>query len=249
MDELEQRLKTLAPTTIIVEMQPAREGKIVSSDPAIPLQPNAASSRGPDSEVGAPSPSNQMSATNIALPVMARGFAPPTGLGSMPGVHEAGPQDRASIIASSPRLATVLAKYPNFARMLSATGNAVPIRMIEQQLADPAYAAQFERSAAEAEARLGPTPQALSPTAMANGSSHGPAAARKELSAMGLTYFSQEQFVDAIERKDKLAVSLFLQGEGVTVMSADKVGRSPLKVQTSADIAAMLKGVSGSAIR
>lgn len=42
-------------------------------------------------------------------------------------------------------------------------------------------------------------------------------AARKHLTEMGLQYFSQEQFVAAIERGDKLAVELFIAGGSVTV--------------------------------
>lgn len=41
--------------------------------------------------------------------------------------------------------------------------------------------------------------------------------ARKHLTEMGLQYFSQEQFVAAIERGDKLAVELFIAGGSVTV--------------------------------
>lgn len=41
--------------------------------------------------------------------------------------------------------------------------------------------------------------------------------ARKHLTEMGLQYFSQEQFIAAIERGDKLAVELFITGGSVTV--------------------------------
>ena len=41
--------------------------------------------------------------------------------------------------------------------------------------------------------------------------------ARKHLTAMGLQYFSQEQFVAAIERGDTLAVELFIAGGSVNV--------------------------------
>ncbi|MDR2451075.1 MAG: response regulator [Candidatus Accumulibacter sp.] len=40
-------------------------------------------------------------------------------------------------------------------------------------------------------------------------------AARRQLTAMGLQYFNQEQFSAAIERGDKLAVKLFISGGGV----------------------------------
>jgi hypothetical protein len=39
--------------------------------------------------------------------------------------------------------------------------------------------------------------------------------ARKNLTAMGLTYHSQAQFLDAVRRKDALAVKLFLDGGGI----------------------------------
>ena len=51
--------------------------------------------------------------------------------------------------------------------------------------------------------------------------------ARKQLTAMGLQYFDQAQFVSAIQRADQLAVALFVAGQGV---SKDAVvsGRTPL---------------------
>jgi hypothetical protein len=39
--------------------------------------------------------------------------------------------------------------------------------------------------------------------------------ARRQLTAMGLQYFNQEQFLAAMERNDKLAVKLFIIGRGV----------------------------------
>ena len=44
-----------------------------------------------------------------------------------------------------------------------------------------------------------------------------PLEARNQLTLMGLQYFSQEQFVAAIERGDKLAVELFIAGGCVSV--------------------------------
>lgn len=51
--------------------------------------------------------------------------------------------------------------------------------------------------------------------------------ARKQLTAMGLQYFDQAQFVSAIQRGDQLAVALFVAGQGV---SKDAVvdGKTPL---------------------
>lgn len=41
--------------------------------------------------------------------------------------------------------------------------------------------------------------------------------ARTQLTAMGLQYFSQEQFVAAVQRGDKMAVKLFIAGGGVNI--------------------------------
>jgi twitching motility two-component system response regulator PilH len=41
--------------------------------------------------------------------------------------------------------------------------------------------------------------------------------ARRQLASMGLQYFSQEQFSDALKRKDKLAVRLFVTGRGIKI--------------------------------
>ncbi len=40
--------------------------------------------------------------------------------------------------------------------------------------------------------------------------------ARKQLTAMGLQYFDQAQFVSAIQRGDQLAVALFVAGQGIS---------------------------------
>lgn len=67
--------------------------------------------------------------------------------------------------------------------------------------------------------------------------------ARKELTAMGLQYFSQEQFVAAIRRGDALAVDLFIAGGGVD-LNAGTPGSTPLAIAESGgrqDIVALLK--------
>lgn len=71
----------------------------------------------------------------------------------------------------------------------------------------------------------GPTPasrprsQATPPAAQARAQAPSISAleARKHLTEMGLQYFSQEQFIAAIERGDKLAVELFIAGGSVDV--------------------------------
>lgn len=54
--------------------------------------------------------------------------------------------------------------------------------------------------------------------------------ARKNLSAMGLTYHAFEQFIAAIRRKDDLAVQLFVDGGGIDLNARDATGKLPLEV-------------------
>lgn len=68
--------------------------------------------------------------------------------------------------------------------------------------------------------------------------------ARKNLTAMGMTYHSQQQFVEAIRRKDDVAVQLFLDGGGVRADTADSEGKTPLDIANAggaAEIAALLQ--------
>jgi ankyrin repeat protein len=68
--------------------------------------------------------------------------------------------------------------------------------------------------------------------------------ARKNLTAMGMTYHSQQQFVEAIRRKDDVAVQLFLDGGGINLETPDSTGKTPLQiaqVQGSAEIVALLQ--------
>lgn len=56
-----------------------------------------------------------------------------------------------------------------------------------------------------------------------------PLDARKELTAMGLPYFDQGQFVAAIKRGDKLACELFIAGGGID-LAAETDGKTPLQI-------------------
>ena len=79
--------------------------------------------------------------------------------------------------------------------------------------------------------------------ASATGKKLTAADARKELTAMGLQYFNQEQFVAAIRRGDALAVDLFITGAGVDLNSGSP-GSTPLVIAESSgrqDIVALLK--------
>lgn len=54
--------------------------------------------------------------------------------------------------------------------------------------------------------------------------------ARKNLAAMGLTYFDQTQFVAAIKRRDELAVDLYLKAGGVDLAAQDANGQTPVEI-------------------
>ena len=67
--------------------------------------------------------------------------------------------------------------------------------------------------------------------------------ARKDLTAMGLSYFDSKQFLDAVRRDDALAVELYLVGRGVNVEAKGKDGRTALEIaraQGNERIAALL---------
>ncbi|HZO01390.1 MAG TPA: hypothetical protein VFB93_09335 [Burkholderiales bacterium] len=49
--------------------------------------------------------------------------------------------------------------------------------------------------------------------------------ARKELTAMGLTYHDSKQFLDAVKRNDTIAAELFIAGRGVDLSATDFWGR------------------------
>src|SRR5918995_753379 len=49
--------------------------------------------------------------------------------------------------------------------------------------------------------------------------------ARKQLTAMGLTYHDSKQFLDAVKRNDALAAELFIAGRGVDLSATDFWGR------------------------
>jgi hypothetical protein len=52
--------------------------------------------------------------------------------------------------------------------------------------------------------------------------------ARKELTAMGLRYYDEKQFLDAAKRNDALAVELFVAGGGVDLRAKTWDGRTAL---------------------
>jgi hypothetical protein len=52
-----------------------------------------------------------------------------------------------------------------------------------------------------------------------------PLQARKDLTAMGLTYHDAKQFLDAVKRNDTIAAELFIAGRGVDLSARDFWGR------------------------
>ena len=52
--------------------------------------------------------------------------------------------------------------------------------------------------------------------------------ARKDLTAMGLKYYDQDQFYDAVKRGDQLATELFIAGKGVNLQARSWSGRTAL---------------------
>lgn len=54
--------------------------------------------------------------------------------------------------------------------------------------------------------------------------------ARKELTAMGLRYHDERDFLDAVRRNDRLAVELYIAGRGVNLGARTWTGRSALDI-------------------
>ena len=54
--------------------------------------------------------------------------------------------------------------------------------------------------------------------------------ARKDLTAMGLHYYDESQFLDAVKRNDQLAAELFIAGRGVNLNAHTWNGRSALDI-------------------
>jgi len=54
--------------------------------------------------------------------------------------------------------------------------------------------------------------------------------ARKDLTAMGLSYYDPKQFLDAVKRDDALAAELFIEARGVNLSARDADGRSALEI-------------------
>jgi hypothetical protein len=69
--------------------------------------------------------------------------------------------------------------------------------------------------------------------------------ARKNLTAMGMSYFSHEHFLEAIRRKDAMAVQLFIEADNIDLTKKDASGKTPLEVANAVgalDVAALIAG-------
>lgn len=71
------------------------------------------------------------------------------------------------------------------------------------------------------------------PAASISSSSVNPLQARKDLTAMGLTYHDSKQFLDAVKRNDTIAAELFVAGKGVDLSARDFWGRDAVEFARS----------------
>lgn len=58
---------------------------------------------------------------------------------------------------------------------------------------------------------------------------------------MGLSYFSQEQFVEALKRDDKVACELFLTGGAVSATRKGRDGLTPVQLAKNPELVDLLK--------
>lgn len=112
---------------------------------------------------------------------------------------------------------------------------AMPVQALPPQLA----AAQAQIAALLGQQRAAAPAAPTMPAADSQASAA--VQARKDLSAMGLTYFSHDQFVEAAKRGDRLACELFLRAGSVSVNTPDKRGMTALKAAATPELAAYLR--------
>jgi hypothetical protein len=67
------------------------------------------------------------------------------------------------------------------------------------------------------------------PATAASSVSVTPMQARKDLTAIGLTYHDSKQFLDAVKRNDTVAAELFIAGRGVDLSARDFWGRDAVE--------------------
>ena len=122
-----------------------------------------------------------------------------------------------------------------------AGAQAAPAAMPAQALPPQLAAAQAQIAALLGQQRAAASAAPAAPAAPADSQASAAVQARKDLSAMGLTYFSHEQFVEAAKRGDRLACELFLRAGSVSVNTPDKRGLTALKAAATPELAAYLR--------
>lgn len=121
-------------------------------------------------------------------------------------------------------------------------GQAMPVAATDAAPGVPGQGMPPELAAVQARI-AGMFRQPGAPSAVAGDSGTNPALqARKDLSAMGLSYYSQEQFVDAARRGDQMACELFVRAASAKANLPDKTGVTPLQVAQSAELKRFLLG-------
>src|SRR5688572_18252202 len=109
----------------------------------------------------------------------------------------------------------------------NAAANEAVVGLVKEMLADvpiqhrSTIAAIGRDLAAVARKNLGVPGLAISSTS----ASINPMQARKDLTAIGLTYHDSKQFLDAVKRNDTVAAELFIAGRGVDLAARDFWGR------------------------
>jgi hypothetical protein len=104
------------------------------------------------------------------------------------------------------------------------TSQFAPVAATESERADVAVPAELTNAMTQVNQQL-----AAARVQMVTSGNVSPLQARKELTAMGLIYHDQAQFLSAIRRGDALAVKLFLAGQGIDLAGPDVSGTTPLQ--------------------
>lgn len=143
--------------------------------------------------------------------------SPPTSTPELPPSPDAA---RPSVLAT-PRQATEL-QVPR--SLDSAPASGVPLGPAPDGMAEVA------RVMTKVQRKLDESRASMAAHVAASGATPSALQARKELTAMGLSYFDAGQFVAAIRRGDLLAVRLYLAGQGVDVRRPGPDGLTPLQV-------------------
>jgi hypothetical protein len=117
---------------------------------------------------------------------------------------------------------------------------AQPVPLAAADAASSASMQGMPPELAAVQARLATAFRQQQVTAAGDGDARLALQARKDLSAMGLSYYSQEQFVEAARRGDQMACELFVRAASVKANAPDKAGVTPLQAAKSAELKSFL---------